>query len=201
MQFKTTAGAAFALSLIAFGAWPARAGYSAAGAVALGIQIAERRHREEACEAGRAPDPDQAADVDKRSQARLEQYFERVITDDHGSVTHLFIDQGKRARWTGPNGPQPVTAIDDPYAKARGSAALVRKAFVVGGDNESARGIWSITVPDPKDPTKTQTLEYGVDFVLGGFGGMWILHMHVYAAPDSAPLPEKFCHIVAGKSY
>jgi len=76
------------------------------------------------------------------------------------------------------------------------------KAFTVGGDNGSARGVWELSLPDAADPSKTDTYQYGVDFKLGSFGGIWIWHMHLYRAPDSAPPPPSaFCHVSPPNAY
>lgn len=169
----------------------------------IGVQIMMEEMDEKACEEGRLPDAYLAADIDKRSEARLAQYFERIGGDDHGSVTHLFIDSGHIARWTGPDGAtQPVRAIVDPVGAARAKGTLTRKAFTVGGDNGSARGVWELSLPDAADPSKTDTYQYGVDFKLGSFGGIWIWHMHLYRAPDSAPPPPSaFCHVSPPNAY
>jgi hypothetical protein len=163
---------------------------------AMGVQMAQQQEAEKACEAGRPPDPGIAADIDRRAEARLAQYFERIGGGDPGAITHLFIDSGRQARWTGPDGAQPVKALVDPVGAARSRGTLTRKAFVVGGDDASARGVWVLAVPDAADPAKTDTYEYGVDFKLGDWGGIWIWHMHLYRAPDTAPPPpDKFCHV------
>lgn len=188
-----------ALALSASGA---AAQYDAAGAAIMGVEAAQGQRSEEACQAGRPPNPDIAADLDRRSEARLAQYFERIGGDDRGSIPHLFIDSGRMARWTGPTGTQPVKAIADPVGAQRAKGTLTRKFFVVSNDMQSARGVWVLTIPNPDDPSKTQAYEYGVDFRLGTFGGMWIWHMHLYSAPDTAPLPpDKFCHIDPAASY
>src|SRR6185437_7520472 len=118
-----------ALALSTSGAW---AQYDAAGAAIMGVQAAQSGQVEKACLAGQPPDPDIAADIDKRSEARLAQYFERIGGDDHGSVTHLFIDSGRMARWSGAGGMQPVKAIVDLVGAQRAKGTLTRKAFVVG---------------------------------------------------------------------
>jgi hypothetical protein len=139
---------------------PARAGaplgYDPAEIGRIGVEIAMERDAERACQTGSTADPDMATGVDRRSEARLAQYFERIGGDDHSSVTHLFIDSGRMARWTGPEGSQPVK----------------RKAFVVGNDAQTSRGVWVLAIPDAADPSKTDTYAYGVDFKLGAFGGM-----------------------------
>ncbi|HTT97903.1 MAG TPA: hypothetical protein VMF58_07615 [Rhizomicrobium sp.] len=171
-------------------------GYDPAEIGRIGVQIAMEGDAERACQAASQPDPGLAADVERRSEARLAQYFERIGGDDHGSVTHLFIDSGSKARWAGPEGSQPVTAIADPIGAQRGKGTLTRKSFVVGNDAQTSRGIWVLTIPDAADPSKTDTFEYAVDFKLGMFGGMWIWHMRRYGPPDVAPPPPAhYCHI------
>jgi hypothetical protein len=185
---------------------PARAGaplgYDPAEIGRIGVEIAMERDAERACQTGSTADPDMATGVDRRSEARLAQYFERIGGDDHSSVTHLFIDSGRMGRWTGPEGAQPVKVIVDPIGGQRARGTLTRKSFVVGNDAQTSRGVWVLAIPDAADPSKTDTYAYGVDFKLGAFGGMWIWHMHLYRAPDVAPPPSaNYCHIDPAFSY
>jgi hypothetical protein len=184
------------LAALALSASGAAAQFSGAGPAIMGVMAAQGEQVEKACQAGQPPDPDIVSDLDHRSEERLAQYFERIGSGDHGSVAHLFIDTGDMARWLGPGGPQFIKAIVDPVGAQRAKGTLTRKAFVVGGDMQTARGIWDLTIPNSENPSKFDTYEYGVDFRLGGFGGIWIWRMHLYRASETAsPLPDKFCHI------
>lgn len=190
------------LAALTLSAGDAAAQYDAVGAAAIGTQISRGRAHEKECEAGKPPNPDIAPDLEKRSEDRLAQYFDGVGGSDKSRVAGLFIDRGGMARWTGPDGTQPVKAIVDPVGAQRAKGTLTRKALVAGGDNLSVRGVWVLTIPKSEDPSKTETYEYGVDFKLGGFGGMWLWHVHLYRAPDTAPLPpDAFCHIDPDSPY
>ena len=176
-------------------AGPAAAQFDPGTTAMLAVMAASQGAAEQACLEGRPLDPDRAADIDRRSQKRLDEYFAAIAASDASEVARLFIDHGRRASWTGPDGPLALKEIKDPYALARGTAPLVRKAFIAGGDGETARGVWSLTLHKPGDPTQTQTVEYAADFELGAFGGYWLLHMHVFAGDGSAPLPTAYCHL------
>jgi len=168
------------------------------------VQAAQQdnKMREEACQAGKPPNPDMAADFEKASEARLEEYFRLVGGNSRRAVAHLFFNGSDRARWTGPDGTQPVDAVADPIGAMRPYGTLTRKSFVVSNDAQSGRGVWVLTISNPADPSKTGTTEYGVDFAAGNWAGVWLWHMHLYRAPDTAPPPpDKFCHIAPDVAY
>ena len=184
-------------------------GASATGAAAqaiLGLVVQagmQADHdREVACQAGTPPSPGLAAETEKASEARFAEYFARVGVNDRSGTTRLFIHSGSTARWTGPGGSQPVTAIADPVGAMRNYGTLTRKYFVVSNDAQSARGVWTLAIPETADPSKIDTYEYGVDFLAGNWAGFWLWHVHLYRAPDTAPPPpDKFCHIAPDAAY
>ena len=166
--------------------------FDAIGQTIGNATAAQNANRE--CMAGKPVDQSDFVYAEKHAQASIENYFAFAAAGKQSELSELFASSDELPSWTGSNGPAVLTAIKDPFVVTGTSPKPERKDFVVAGDNETARGVWTIAVPKSGDPNVTQHVEYAVDFIHGGWSGWKIWHVQLYREPATAPTLKPYCY-------
>jgi len=176
--------------------WPPHA--RAQSAAAIGIQIADAA-MERACLAGRPPAPAYARMLEKKANDLMRRYLDFATAGDSKGLAKQFTGAAT-ARWSTGGTQRPVNALTDPFLVGvpRSQVSLEQLAFVAGGDQETGRGIWLVTIDDGQ--TK-RSFEYGMDMAPNGWGMFRILHLTVFTERGKAVPPVPFCHLSMTASY
>ena len=145
--------------------------------------------REQACRAGKPASDRRIAEATAGTAVTMQAYFALTSRAKAGDLKHVFAMKEADLSWKGPEGPVAVASLrvrlDTPVP------ALKPVNFVVGGDGETARGVWQASYPDRPGEY------YAVDFI--GPSSMWssgwhIWHMTVIAGDQPPAAPAAYCH-------
>lgn len=125
-------------------------------------------------------------------------YFSMSAAGDRVELAKLFTRRKKDGWWRAPGVEGDLANLTDPFVPTNGeidAAVLEIESIVIGHDNESARGIWLIRLPDPANPGKTRDIRYAIDFMSNAAGTKWYLYRVLVFPGDQRPEePRPFCH-------
>jgi len=166
--------------------------------VVAGNAAANQQDFGKLCEQGQ-PLPEPYLDMATKSAHDLMAKYVTAAAAGRNRLGMELRDKDEGAHWIGPQGEADLETLNDPYLSDPTHTAPELKQVVVSGDMLTIRSIWDFTVQRPDGAT--QRIEYGVDALHSYWRGYKIWHVHVYAEPETAPLPAPYCHFVAANSY
>ncbi|HEX3675160.1 MAG TPA: hypothetical protein VHU87_12880 [Rhizomicrobium sp.] len=145
--------------------------------------------QEMACRKGAPADPDDVAKAHTRIESVMQEFFALTPKSEPGDFEKLF--DSNNPTWRDASGSVPLVQLAAHMPAAAPQRSLV--LMVVGGDDQTARAIWSTSPADGG-------FYYAGDFVNHGWMGGWRMwHMTVSATkPD---MPPAYCHFDLDRSY
>lgn len=144
--------------------------------------------REQACRAGTPASAPAQATANTQTTALMTAYFDLTGRSRERDVTKVFARNA--STWMDSSGTVATTALGERLDIA--TPTLTREAFVVAGDEATARGVWKA------EDASGGVSWYGVDFVsTPGFfsGATWrIKAMTVFPGDQQPENPGVYCH-------
>jgi hypothetical protein len=155
--------------------------------------------REKACRAGQPADPVEVTKAVAASEQLLTDYFKLNSKSKPAELRRVFALKLKDVSWKSAEGSVPVAELGARLDEA--TATMTTQSFIVGGDLESARGIYQVTVAGDN----AKSMIYAIDFknVPGAvFGYAWhIWHMTVLSADQAPAPPAAYCHFDSDQAW
>lgn len=194
-------GAAVLLALCAPN--PAAAYVSAGGqfvATTIGVTVGNivaaqaAAQREAACMAGTPAPADEIAAETARVDRVMAAYAALTPKAGEHAIGRVFAVNTTGAQWRDAGGVVAFEQVAGHLVPLSGPPVLT--TLVVGGDGQSARGLWTATPADPA----AAPLVIAADFTLEGHmfdyaRGVRVLHMAVLPAAQAPAAPTPFCHL------
>lgn len=146
----------------------------------------EEAAREKACIAGQPAEPEDVERANTRIERTMVAYFELTPDSKASDITDLFTSRFDDLRWSDEKGDVPITALAPRLNIHPQQRTLI--ALIVGGDDQSARAIWSVTPSVGATP-----IFYAGDFVNQGWLGGWRI-WHVAVSSTAPDTPPAYCH-------
>jgi hypothetical protein len=166
-------------------AWNNEIGQIAGQGVAQDAQYAA----DKACREGAPASPEDVERAHTRIEKAMSAYFSLTPKSSTEEIEGLF-SSADDTHWRDGSMEVPIGSVGPHLGSVAPQRTLL--VMVVGGDDQSARAIWS-TAATVDAPAKF----YGGDFVNKGWLGGWkIWHLSIFdAKPDT---PPAYCHFIGG---
>jgi hypothetical protein len=150
--------------------------------------VRENDTNEKACRAGTPADPDDVQRAKDRIERTMAAYFALTPQSSADEIRALFVNARKDAAWKLDGISMPFAQIGSRLEAPPRQRALI--ATVVGGDAQTARAIWAVTLA-----TGSGTAYYAGDFVNEGWMSGWkIWHLAIFPESKKPETPSAYCH-------